>query len=264
MTDDDLFHALAEAHRERDPLADPRWEELSRGTLGEAEREALRSSDPEAYALFAPLDEVERAAIADRLLTDRRVAPGALVALADPERARPRSSSVRPRRWPRTLAAFAAAATLAVAASALLFVRPAGAPLPPYAAVVDGELDVRALPAGPGGVARLGPGSSLDVVLRPATPVTGAVVARAFLVRDGGVRPLSAPLQVSEDGAVRLTGRYEALFAGEPPGPCEIVIALGHTLPLDPASLKDAIAERGGDLRGGRLVRVPLLLVERR
>lgn len=104
----------------------------------------------------------------------------------------------------------------------------------------------------------LRPGSHFEVNVRPTAEVTGAVGARAFLLRGTEVRPWDPPFQVARDGTVRIAGSVDALFAGVPPGEWEIAIAIGRpeTLPTAP---RDVLRARNADVSAGaaawRLVR---------
>jgi hypothetical protein len=124
-----------------------------------------------------------------------------------------------------------------VAAGALIALRMHFEPptVPPYtlAGAADGVL--------------LAPGARFEVDLRPTAPVTGAVAARAFLVRGGEVRPWDPPFSVSTDGSVRISGTVGALFAGVPAGEWEIAVAVGRpeVLPTAPRDVLRARAEDG-------------------
>jgi hypothetical protein len=107
----------------------------------------------------------------------------------------------------------------------------------------------------------------LDLV--PAAPVQGAVAARGFLLRGDEVRPWDPPFSVDRGGAVHLSGRGDALFAGVPEGDWEIAIAVGRPEVL-PTAPRDVLRARGSDPQrspaaaepeaGWRLVRQPIVL----
>jgi hypothetical protein len=107
-------------------------------------------------------------------------------------------------------------------------------------------------------VVLLPPGRRFEVELRPSEPVTGAVGARAFLVRGTEVRPWDPPFEIARDGSARISGTVEQLFAGVPPGDWEIDLAVGRpeTLPTAP---RDVLRGRDADADAGaaawRLVR---------
>jgi hypothetical protein len=104
----------------------------------------------------------------------------------------------------------------------------------------------------------LRPGGRFELELRPASPVTGAVGARAFLRRENVLRPWDPPFTVARDGSVRIAGAVDALFANVPPGPWEIVVAVGRpeTLPTAPQDvLRKSHADVDADAAAWRLVR---------
>ncbi len=114
----------------------------------------------------------------------------------------------------------------------------------------------------------LRPGGRFQVDLRPDAHVEGAIAARAFLLRDGQVRPWDPPFEVTRDGSVRIAGPVDALFAGVPSGPWEIAVAVGRpeTLPTAPKTIlraRDDAASETGDA-AWRLVRGSVSLGEPR
>lgn|ERR1700690_3204360 len=112
----------------------------------------------------------------------------------------------------------------------------------------------------------LRPGGRFELELRPTATVTGAVGARAFLVRQAEVRPWEPSFEVARDGSVRVGGTVDALFAGVPPGDWEVDVAVGRpeTLPTAP---KDILRARDADGDAGmaawRLVRERIRLTTR-
>ena len=110
--------------------------------------------------------------------------------------------------------------------------------------------------ARPADGAVLSQGGRFDVTLRPASPVRGIVGARGFLVRDEEVRPWDPPFRVDADGAVRIEGDVDVLFAGVPPGPWTVAIAVGRpeVLPTAPRDVLRARADDGSPA-SWRLVR---------
>lgn len=99
-----------------------------------------------------------------------------------------------------------------------------------------------------GGDALVRPGTTFDMVLRPASPVEGAIGARAFLLRDSEVRPWSCPSSVGLDGSVHIGGPVDALFAGIPAGSWEVAVAVGRPEVL-PTAPGDITHSREGDTR---------------
>ncbi|WP_437562217.1 hypothetical protein [Sorangium sp. So ce542] len=184
------------------------------------------------------------------------------------------------RRW------IAAAAVLAAAAAWVLIARPgpgrheggatggpgalalldAPAPVPDYAvSIAGGEAGQRSAngdPAAPG-TARLGPGSRLEIALRPATRVDGPVAVRAFLLAGDKALPWDVRPEVSAQGAARIAGDTEALFRGVPEGEWEIAIAIGRpeALPDRPAELADGPPGEGEKPNAFRVLRLKVRLL---
>lgn len=252
MNDDDLLAEVGQLARDERILADPRWRALARGELGADERAALialaeqSAEGRAALEAYTPLDAADQAALVEGILA------------AAPPPARPRSLlGARLRRGA------AGAALLAAAALAALWLRRGDPPLPAYVATIAGEQAQRAAPppdAQPGGVARLGPGAEIEVLLRPAQSVPGAVDARAFLAREGVERAVPASIERSDDGALRLGGSYEQLFGEAPRGAWELVVVVGR-----PGALPKSAGEASAAAHPPwQIVRVPVVLVERR
>ncbi|MGA7124493.1 MAG: hypothetical protein WBY94_30605 [Polyangiaceae bacterium] len=118
--------------------------------------------------------------------------------------------------------------------------------VPPYTLATSGDVTVL----------RRGGHFELDAV--PTREVTGAVGARAFLVRGTEVRPWDPPFEVSRDGSAHIRGQVDGLFAGVPPGDWEIDVAIGRPEML-PTAPKDVLRARDADVDAGaaawRLVR---------
>ncbi|WP_438037595.1 hypothetical protein [Sorangium sp. So ce128] len=276
MNGDDLLKALARAAREHDRASDPRWSARALGTLEAGERDALEAEaqrspeDREAWEASRPLDGEARARIADRILAglqasagERGAETGGAAAAAGPSPPGQRAAAARggqvlplprkPGRAPWRIAATA----LAAAAAAVLVVRlslegdrhhPRGLlddpgavamlPVPAYAmTLAGGEVRERSASSGADATARLGPGSRLEITLRPATRVDGPVAVRAFLIQGETARPWDVHADLSEQGAARIEGDTETLFPGVPEGEWEIAIAIGR-----PAALPDSAA----------------------
>ena len=91
--------------------------------------------------------------------------------------------------------------------------------------------------------------------------MTGAVAARGFLLRGDEVQAWDPPFTVDRDGTIRLDGPVEALFAGVPPGPWDIAVAVGRpeTLPTAPRDVLRARDAGAGDA-AWRLVREHVVL----
>ncbi|MBX3203978.1 MAG: hypothetical protein KF764_02855 [Labilithrix sp.] len=126
----------------------------------------------------------------------------------------------------------ALAGPLALAAAMVVYVvgqrGPSGPPLPAYTVTVTGDGGAR----GPGealarlrlpkGGARSAP---FEIVLRPATPPEGKVVAYGFTFDAPGAEPspLDARVELAPEGAVRLTGERRALG-----GASELRVVIGE------------------------------------
>ncbi len=260
MTDDETLRVAGEIERGRDVLADPRWQALTEGTLGEADRaelEALASRSEEArraLEVYRPLDATDQAELVEKLLA---VAPAPVLAPVIP---------LRPRR--KALTALFAIGSMA-AAAALFLALPARDPgaIPAYEVAMAGEQSQRG-PAAPSGAVRVfGPGSDVELVLRPAVAEKGAIAAQGFISRDGRVEAWAPPIEVSADGAVRIVGPYEVVFRGVAPGAVELVLVVGRPglIPSDPTLVE--VAQRGSSSgpreRSWHLVRVPVRLLDR-
>ncbi|WP_437790652.1 hypothetical protein [Sorangium sp. So ce693] len=177
-----------------------------------------------------------------------------------------------------------AATALAAAAAAVLVVRlslegdkhhPRGLlddpgavamlPVPAYAVTLaGGEVSERSASSAAGATARLGPGSRLEITLRPATRVDGPVAVRAFLIQGDTARPWDVHADLSEQGAARIEGDTETLFSGVPEGEWEIAIAIGRpaALPDSAAGLTDARPSEKKD-KPFRILRFKVLLLPR-
>jgi hypothetical protein len=271
MTDDEILSVATEVARKRHVLADPRWEALAHGTLGEADRaelEALAQRSDEARRaldLHRPLDALEEEELIERALAR------ASKQTPDPASPSPSPTPVIPQRPRRLgLAAFVSLASVAAAVVLFLQVDRGGVtpgPLPSYSSpAITGEQLQRgvASPDVPEHV--FGPGSEVELVLRPDVPARGPIAAHTFLGRGGHVAAWGAPIEVSTDGSVRIAGSYETIFRGVPPGPVDLVIAVGRPgrVPSTPAGVDEAMAGSSAAADGSwRLLRVRVRLVDR-
>lgn len=115
--------------------------------------------------------------------------------------------------------------------------------------------------AGDAGTVVLRAGERFRLVVEPEGLVTGAVAARGFLVRGDEVQAWDPPFTVDRDGTIRLDGPVEALFAGVPPGPWDIAVAVGRpeTLPTAPRDVLRA-RDAGAADAAWRLVREHVVL----
>jgi hypothetical protein len=168
---------------------------------------------------------------------------------------------IRFRRTPVGRALTWLAPLAAAAALALVLLRPSAAPeLPEYRLdASSGERTLRSADPAPVAVPRYGPGSRIELVLRPSTAVRGPVAARAFLLQGGEVKPWPVAVEVAPEGAVRIAGPVEALLP-RVSGELEILLAVGRPDALpDAAAVHEALARppAGWRLLRYRLVRLP-------
>lgn len=107
----------------------------------------------------------------------------------------------------------------------------------------------------------LRPTDRLELLLRPTTPVTGAVAVRGFVVRGDDVKAWDPPFSVTPDGTVRIEGVVGTLFEGVSPGVWQIALAVGRpeVLPTLPSEILRAKAYPSAPA-GWRLLRQPVKL----
>ena len=132
--------------------------------------------------------------------------------------------------------------------------------VPSYSLTADGVTDGAAA----AGEFVVRPGATFEMVLRPASPVEGAIGARAFLLRGSEVRPWNPPSSVGLDGSVHIGGPADTLFAGIPAGAWEVAVAVGRPEVL-PSAPGDITRARDQDTRPSawRLVRERVRLESR-
>ena len=130
---------------------------------------------------------------------------------------------LRPR-WRAPAAVFAIAASVVLAV--YLGTRPAG-PVPAYeVALTGGDRDVRS-GGTPASTIRLeAPDSRLEVRLRPATAVQGAVEWRC--TAGDPPRPWAPAGRVTPDGTIVIEGTRHELFADRPEGPLPVRCSVGR------------------------------------
>ncbi len=149
------------------------------------------------------------------------------------------------------------AAAAALAAAALLVVLwPTGSagPLPTYTAALAGGVKVmRGEPEHPADGSQpevLASGNRFELTLRPETAVEGPLEVATFLALDGGVIPWRVPVEISEQGVVRIAGTVGTKIK-LPAGESTLLIAIAQPGDLP---TPDVLAER---LRGRRVAREP-------
>jgi hypothetical protein len=147
-----------------------------------------------------------------------------------------------------------AAAPLAAAAAMVLFIATRGSSIaapPAYEMSLVSVNDLRDPTSAKTNASEftVDPDGELELVARPATPVKNAR-ARAFLVRSGDVKPWLVPLQVSDEGAIRVTGMTRLLFPStKEPYDVVIFVAVGESLPSEAEAEKLAAAATATDAK---------------
>jgi hypothetical protein len=216
MTEDDVLARVGKLARE-EQSDDARFERVARGEADAAELEELErkaAADPVLATRLAgsrPLD----AGVVDRI-TERVLAAGA----SRPEHAEREGGNVVSLRARRMKRLVTGAGPLALVAAMILCVvggsrlGPSSPELPDYSVTATSEQAMRGAAEAS---ARLRLGKSKDarfeIMLRPATAPEKKVVAYAFAIGEPGSdpNPLDAKTEVSEEGAVRITGSSRAL-----------------------------------------------------
>lgn len=226
MTDDDLLAELRALGP--DPI-DPRLERLVEDPTLLATLQAEAEDDPALardLALFALLDPAIDAQIAEQIIG--RAAPALVEAPAPVEIASPAAVEPPRRRW---LVATLAVAAALVLAFFTLRADPARAPATAWTLeALSGEMLHRDDSA-PAPVH--GPGSTIKLVLRPATPVSAPIKVSAWLaVGDAATRLDDSLVRTEANGASVFSAPVDAL-PPTPAGPQRLlfVISAPDTLP---------------------------------
>lgn len=216
MNDDELLRGIARAARdERDDASD-----AGSATLDAAANERI------ALALLATSDRTDSASSPEpsRAPADAGTEP----------RPRPRSDAARsatndehapakPRPLGRVVYLFA---PIAAAAALFLYLRTSSEPgFPPYTVTLSSSARTERGAVEPRtDEALLQPDSFFELVARPAEPARG-IVAHASVVHAGTKLDYAGAIEVSDEGAVRLSGRAKDVFHGTR-GSYEIVVSL--------------------------------------
>lgn len=149
-------------------------------------------------------------------------------------------TTARPRR-PGLAWLVAGSGALAAAAAALFVFMPHGlGDLPEYRAeVVGGTSYERSAPpsATESATKVVSAASELEILVRPSTAVTEPVGAVAFATHEGATERWEAPIEVSQEGVVRVVGPARSLFQ-PPAGRWTLTFAVGRTRDL-PARFED-------------------------
>lgn len=185
------------------------------------------------YAAFTPLGADFRSRMAEAV-RQRVASPSPRVAPA----------AAAPLRRRRGWRAGSAAAAALAASILLLVVQPWQEPLPPYVALLAGGTeDLRAgeAPAS-GGTPVFAPGNSFELILTPERETAEDLAVETFVVRREEVAPWAAPVEVSEQGAIRVAG-----VIGEevqlPEGESTLLVVFGRRGSLPAAK---ELSDRGG------------------
>jgi hypothetical protein len=96
----------------------------------------------------------------------------------------------------------------------------------------------------------LHPGGQFLLQLDPRGPLTGAVMAKAFLLRGTQLQAWQPVFDVDKDGTIRVMGPIDTLFAGVPAGEWELDVVVGRPEQL-PRSPDDAMKGRDTQVSGG-------------
>jgi hypothetical protein len=86
-------------------------------------------------------------------------------------------------------------------------------------------------------------GTQFSLAIEPRGPLTGAVMARAFLMQGNAARPWEPQFLVDKDGTIHVAGPVDTLFAGVPAGEWELDVIVGRPEML-PQSTADALKGR--------------------
>ncbi len=233
---DEIRKGIAAAARAQDPASDPRYAARIEETLSEEEATKLKAlgetseAHREAWEASEPIGEARRADFAEQI-TRSLEGQGK----AGPAKAESAKAGQVILLFPKKLVAPLLVAVALAAAAAIVFVLPGGPfapePMPAYAMIVTGgDRPMRSDPGAPSGQEpiRLGPGSTLDLTLRPATRIQGPIAAEGYLVRGGKARRWDVRAEISAEGAVHIQGERGSLFRNEPAGEVEIALVVGR------------------------------------
>jgi hypothetical protein len=219
------------------------------GARAREQRASASSGDGEA---LAPLDAAAEERIAARILGNEPPKAANVVALR-PARAR----------WLYAAAPLAAAAALVL----VLATRGSSIVAPPaydLSLVSANQLRDPASAKTSASEFLVDPDGELELVARPAAPVKNAR-ARAFLVHSGDAVPWPVPLQISDEGAIRISGMTRLLFpATVDPYDVVIIVAAGDSLPADAEARKLAADADAAQTAKYRVIRAHIRFVEKK
>lgn len=194
-----------------EPAQDDAWEALTKGELSREEEAFLRAlaeendADGARLEAHAPLDAAFRERTVDKL---------------EEQLARER----KVRRLKVRVALSWGAASLAVAAAALLIMLPGGGELPEYTLMVEGAVaEARGADQPRAGALRVLPQSQLEIVLAPRAIVQVEPVLTVALVSAAGAVLAQKAPERARSGAFRLQGTVVELFGSVSPGRYELL-----------------------------------------
>jgi len=223
--EDDLLRDLGKLARDRSAEERRRlgeeWDRLAAGELSPEEEAALAdrasrspegSEEAQAFEAFRPLGEDFQARLvgAIREQRQRETAAAAAGPAPPPSAATPSTLPLafRPRGRLRGPVAWGAGLAAAAALAGVLVTRP-GPPLPAYAAELAGGVRPERGAAG-APPAIYTPGSRFELVLQPATAISGEVEVRCVIARRGAIAtqdwPPCAAAERAEGGSLRVAG----------------------------------------------------------
>ena len=233
-----------------------------------------RADDAEAAAFsggeIPSLSAEARDALVQRMLAARaRPAAETAASLTIDRRARAEVGDIQAARRRTTARRTAAlvAFSLAAAAAVVVWIRPASddLSLPGYAIAAQGGIkDVRGGGAAEAGgqdpsrapPQRVRPSSELVISVRPDTPVSGPITARAFVVQGTEVAEArAADLRVAPSGAAQLVLKGADLI-GQRQGQAILRVVVGRTRALEGLDPRRVARESSGP--GWRVLTVPL------
>lgn len=194
---------------------------------------------------------------------EERMAARLLSKVEAKSHAKPGGAVVRPLRWAY------AAMPLAAAAAVLLFFLSRRSPhgdVPTYEMSVVAASELRAPAAAKASDAEvvLDPEGELELVARPSVPVKQAS-ARAFLTRAGETTPWPVPIDVSDEGAVKISGSARTLFpATSGAYVITLVVGAGESMPSPADARKLATAGASEDTESHRVIRARVRFEEKK
>lgn len=208
----------------------PLLEQLTEVAHEEQKREQDAPVPPDSE-LFAPPSEEKKAELAEKVRAQLGLAAEAKVVPL----ARPRSA------W---LWALAASVLLAALGARFFWAGSELAPLPKYSLSMSaGAMELRGEPVPSDSVPSFAPGTSVDLVLRPATALEGPVAWRGFLVQGERWSAWAPQAELDRSGAIRIAGRASSLFP-ESPGERTLVIVLARPNEIEEAANAVAAGRR--------------------